>query len=69
MPTPAQLLEFENTWPAHDGHKEEAIRRDLRLTPARYYALLHRAAESIDGQAAHPITARLIRHRLLKAAT
>ncbi|WP_300265883.1 DUF3263 domain-containing protein [Microbacterium sp.] len=61
--TPAALLAFEQRWPRHTGHKEEAIRRELGLTPARYYQLLSRAARSFEGMAAEPITARIVRGR------
>jgi len=69
MPSPAELLDFEQAHPKHTGWKEEKIRRELGLTPARYYQLAHRAAATIEGQAHDPITARNIRHRLLKANT
>lgn len=60
--TPAQLLDFEQRWPRHTGHKESAIIRELGLAPARYYVLLLRAASSLEGQAHDPITA----HRILR---
>lgn len=62
-PTVAQLLDFEASAPAHSGHKEEAIRRELKLKPARYYLLLHRAATSPEGLAHDPITCRLVAGR------
>ncbi|WP_404474880.1 DUF3263 domain-containing protein [Microbacterium aerolatum] len=60
---PDTLLAFEHAWPRHTGRKETAIRRELGITPARYYVLLHRAARSRAGIAADPITARRIRDR------
>ncbi|UIN31566.1 MULTISPECIES: DUF3263 domain-containing protein [Microbacterium] len=45
----SQLLAFEARWLGHTGAKEEAIRVELQLTPARYYQLLGRL---IDSQAA-----------------
>lgn len=60
---PETLLAFERTHPRHTGTKEETIRADLGLTPARYYVLLGRAARSLEGMAADPITARLVRER------
>lgn len=60
---PDTLLAFEHSWPRHSGHKETAIRRELGITPARYYVLLHRAARSRAGIVADPITARRIRER------
>lgn len=68
MLTSADLLSFEARWRRPCGAKDEAIRRDLRITPVRYYVLLTRAAESLDGIAAHPITARLVRERLADRA-
>lgn len=65
---PEILLAFEHAWPRHDGHKETAIRRELGITPARFYQLLGRAAESREGIAAHPITARRVRDRAQRAA-
>lgn len=56
--TPADLLAFERAYPRHDGTKEETIRAELGLTPARYCVLLSRAARSFDGMAADAITAR-----------
>lgn len=35
-----QILAFEHTWWKHAGAKEEAIRRDFDLSPARYYQLV-----------------------------
>ncbi|RLP77444.1 DUF3263 domain-containing protein [Mycetocola tolaasinivorans] len=34
------ILEFENRWWQHPGLKEEAIRAELSLSPARYYQIL-----------------------------
>lgn len=59
--TPAELLAFESRWPAHTPEKGEAIRRTLGVPPSRYYQLLLRAASSLDGIRADPITARLVR--------
>jgi hypothetical protein len=65
MHHPSSILDFERTHPRHSGVKEEAIRRELGLTPARYYVLLHRAAASLPGQAHDPITA----HRVTRKRT
>ena len=35
--TDRALLDFESQWQRHGGAKEEAIRAELALTPARYY--------------------------------
>ena len=58
---PTDLLAFEHAHPRHNGTKEEAIRTELGLTPARYYVLLGRAARSPEGMKADPITARRVR--------
>lgn len=60
---PDTLLAFERSWPQHSGYKETAIRRELGITPARYYQLLRRAARSLDGMQTDPITARRVRER------
>ncbi|MGW9345569.1 DUF3263 domain-containing protein [Streptomyces albidoflavus] len=60
-----ELLDFERAWPRHSHAKEIAIRA-RGLTPARYYQLLGRAAESLDGHAHDALTAhRVIRRRRL----
>ncbi len=45
------LLDFESRWNGHGAAKEEAIRRQLELTPARYYQLLERAIDHPDAAA------------------
>lgn len=54
------LLDFESRWTAHGAVKEEAIRRELDLTPARYYQLLERILD-LPGAAAYDA---LLVHRL-----
>lgn len=51
----ATILAFEAKWGAHTGHKEEAIRRELGVTPARYYQLLGRAIDTREALEADPI--------------
>lgn len=63
----AAFLAFEQSWPDHSGYKETVIRRELGITPARYYVLLHRAAHTREGIEAHPITARHVRERTRRA--
>lgn len=43
-PTDAELLAFEASHSpgTHNGRKDEAIHRELRIRPARYYQLLGR---------------------------
>lgn len=63
------LLDFERAWPRHSNAKENAI-RERGLTPARYYALLHRAAASHEGQAHDALTAhRVVRRSATPPAT
>lgn len=54
------ILDFEARWHQHGAAKEEAIRSDLSLTPARYYQLLGRLIETADAVAHDP----LLVHRL-----
>ncbi|MDL9981095.1 DUF3263 domain-containing protein [Microbacterium candidum] len=59
-----ELLAFEAAWQRHGGAKEEAIRGQLELTPARYYQLLGRLIESPDALAHDPLLVkRLLRLR------
>jgi len=64
---PETLLAFEARWPRHNGTKDLAIRDELGITPARFYQLLGRAAKTIEGMRAHPITARRVRARAPRA--
>lgn len=57
IPTIPQLLDFAAAHPVVRGEVENQIRRDLGITPARYFQLLGRAARSLEGQAHDPITA------------
>jgi len=49
------LLDFEGGWHRHGGEKEEAIRSQLGLTPARYYQLLGRLIDTEDALAHDPM--------------
>lgn len=42
----ARILEFERSWWQHVGAKEEAIRLEFDLSPARYYQLLRTLTDS-----------------------
>lgn len=55
------ILAFEAGWHRHGGAKEEAIRADLGLTPARYYQLLHRLIDTAAAQAYDPFLVRRLR--------
>ncbi len=58
------LLDFENAWMRHAGAKEEAIRADLQMSPARYYQLLGRLIDTAEAQAYDPmLVGRLRRMR------
>ncbi|MFT3796993.1 DUF3263 domain-containing protein [Microbacterium sp.] len=45
------LLDFESRHPRHDAVKEEAVRTELAMTPARYYQLLGRVIDTADAAA------------------
>ncbi|GAA5032825.1 DUF3263 domain-containing protein [Microbacterium fluvii] len=49
------ILAFEAEWSRHAGAKEEAIRSDLGLSPARYYQLLGRLIDTVEAQAHDPM--------------
>lgn len=49
------ILAFEAAWGAHGGAKEEAIRTELDLTPARYYQLLGRLIDTEAALASDPL--------------
>ena len=66
--TPADILAFEAAHPHHTPTRAERIRRELGITPTRYFMLLRRAAESVEGIAAHPATARRVRERAERRA-
>jgi len=56
-----ELLAFEAAWQRHGGAKEEAIRTELDLTPARYYQVLGRLIESADALAHDPLLVKRLR--------
>ncbi|MFJ4017748.1 DUF3263 domain-containing protein [Microbacterium sp. NPDC090014] len=58
--TPADILAFEAANPHHTPTRAERIRRELGITPIRYFVLLKRAASSAEGIAADAITARRV---------
>ncbi|MGZ0713081.1 DUF3263 domain-containing protein (plasmid) [Coraliomargarita sp. W4R53] len=57
------ILEFEREWRRHVGAKEEAIRVELSLAPARYYQLLARLIETIDAQEYDPMLVKRLRRQ------
>ena len=60
MPTMLDLLDFEERWGVTHPHKEEAIRVELGITPARYYQLLGRIIDTREAIEARP----MLVHRL-----
>lgn len=55
------LLDFENRWSSHSGAKEEAVRTELSLTPARYYQLLGRLVDTAEAVAYDPVLVHRLR--------
>jgi hypothetical protein len=49
------ILAFERRWWRHAGAKEEAIRRELGLSPTTYYQLLSRLLDDPLALAAEPV--------------
>ncbi len=60
---PAELLTFEKQRRRHSGHKEEAIRAVLGVTPARYYQLLNTMIDTREGIAFDPVLCRELREK------
>ena len=55
------ILDFESEWRRHAGAKEEAIRADLGLSPARYYQLLGRLIDTTEAQQHDPMLVKRLR--------
>ncbi len=55
------LLAFEAEWRRHGGAKEEAIRAEFGMPPARYYQLLGRVIDTADALAHDPLLVRRLR--------
>jgi hypothetical protein len=55
------LLDFEAAWSRHAGAKEEAIRAEFGLSPARYYQLLGRLLETTEALAYDPMLVKRLR--------
>ncbi|MCD2171153.1 MULTISPECIES: DUF3263 domain-containing protein [Microbacterium] len=62
------FLAFEGEWRRHAGAKEEAIRAEFDLTPARYYQLLGRLIDTPEALAHDPMLVRRLRRRRDEAA-
>jgi len=55
------FLAFEAEWRRHGGAKEEAIRAEFDLAPARYYQLLGRLIDTAEALAHDPMLVRRLR--------
>jgi len=55
------LLDFEARWNGHGAAKEEAMRTELALTPARYYQLLGRLVDTAEALAYDPMLVHRLR--------
>jgi hypothetical protein len=55
------LLAFEAEWRRHGGAKEEAIRAEFDLAPARYYQLLGRLIDTAEALEHDPLLVRRLR--------
>ena len=55
------ILDFEARWGRHGAAKEEAVRAELALTPARYYQLLGRLVDEADALAYAPMLVHRLR--------
>lgn len=62
------FLAFEAEWRRHGGAKEEAIRAEFDLAPARYYQLLGRLLDDPEALAHDPMLVRRLRRRRDDAA-
>lgn len=62
-PSTVALIDFAAAHPGpHSGNVETLIRRDLGITPARYFQLLGRAIRTIEALEHDPVTVgRLLR--------
>lgn len=58
------VLEFERTHPDHGGRKDDAVRTQVGVSPARYYQVLNLAIDSPAALAYDPqLVRRLLRIR------
>lgn len=71
-PTDEQLLTFERDHPRNTGRKEEQIREQLQITPARYHQLLGRLIWTEEALRIDPMLTnrlrRISRARILERA-
>lgn len=59
----AAILDFEAAWHRHGSAKEEAIREQLQLSPARYYQLLGRLIDTVAAQERDPMLVKRLRRQ------
>lgn len=57
------ILAFEARWTRHSGAKEQAIRAELALAPARYYQLLGRLIDTEPAMVFDPLLVGRLRRR------
>lgn len=55
------ILALEAAWPRHGGMKEETIRAQLGMSPARYYQLLGRLIDTEEALDFDPLLIRRLR--------
>ncbi len=55
------ILDFEGEWRRHAGAKEEAIRAELGMAPARYYQLLGRIIDTAPAVQYDPMLVKRLR--------
>ena len=55
------IVTLEAAWPRHSGMKEETIRAQLGMSPARYYQLLGRLIETEEALEFDPLLVRRLR--------
>lgn len=55
------LLDFEAEWSRHVGAKEESIRTEFGLSPARYYQLLGRLIDTAPALEHDPMLVKRLR--------
>ncbi|MBW3557014.1 MAG: DUF3263 domain-containing protein [Actinobacteria bacterium] len=55
------IIDFERTWWLEPGPKEQAIRVQLGLSPARYYQLLNHLIDRPEAHEYDPLVVRRLR--------
>lgn len=65
--SPEILIDFASRFPTYTPSMEVEVRRELGISPTRFYQLLHRAVLTPEGMRADPITARRVRESLARS--